>query len=72
MTVKTVRFNDTEEAALKKILKHYGTDFSTCVKILLFEKLEDLQDIKAVMRIKEGRPEDYGSAAEIDALFEKR
>lgn len=70
MTVKTVRFNDKEEEALKKLLDHYNADFSTCVKTLLFEKLEDLEDIKAVMSIKEGRSEDYRSAAEINALFD--
>ncbi len=72
MTVKTIRFNEKEEAALQKVLDHYNSDFSTCVKNLLFEKLEDLEDIKVIMRIKEGRREDYKTAMEVNALFDER
>jgi predicted DNA-binding protein len=71
MSVKTIRFNKKEESMLKKILSHYATDFSTCVKELIAEKLEDLQDIGFLQRLKEGRPGDYLSASQISAFFKR-
>ena len=72
MSVKTVRFNKNEEALLRKILSHYGRDFSACVKELLMEKMEDLQDLGFIKRIKEGKQEDYFTARELNAMFPKR
>lgn len=69
MSVKTVRFNKKEEALLKKMLRHYGSDFSSCIKKMICEKMEDLHDMEAVHRIKEGKREDYWPAAHIDQLF---
>ena len=69
MSVKTVRFNKQEIAQLKKILAHYNNDFSSCVKELIAEKLEDLQDIAAIKKIKEGPKKDYVSADTISAQF---
>lgn len=54
---------------LKMILAYYKTDFSACVKKLLVEKLEDLQDIRVIKGIKEGKKGDYLTAGEIDKLF---
>lgn len=54
---------------LKRMLAYYNTDFSGCVKELIAEKLEDLQDIGVVKRVKEGKKEDYLTASEIDKLF---
>ena len=55
---------------LKKILKHYRTDFSTCVKELFLEKLEDLRGIGLIKRmIYETNPENYRSAKELDSLY---
>lgn len=71
MAVKTIRFNKQEESALGKVLDHYGSDFSTCVKTLLFDKLEDIKDIAAVGRVSEGRKSDYSSADDIDELFDR-
>ena len=70
MAVKTVRFNKAEEVMLKKILVYYGSDFSNCVKELLVEKLEDLQDIGVIKRIKEEKKENYFCARDIDELYE--
>jgi len=70
MAVKTVRFNKAEEVMLKKILVYYGSDFSNCVKELLVEKLEDLQDIGVIKRIKEEKKENYFCASDIDELYE--
>jgi hypothetical protein len=39
MSVKTVRFNK-EEGMLKAMLDYYRTDFSSCIKELIVEKLE--------------------------------
>lgn len=69
MAVRTIRFNKEEESALSKLLEHYGSDFSTCVKTLLFDRLEDLKDIVAVSRIRKGKRTDYERADDIDALF---
>ena len=69
MSVKTIRFNKKEENMLKKILSYYSVDFSTCVKELIVEKLEDLQDIGFIQRLKEGKSKDYFSASQIDALY---
>lgn len=69
MAVRTIRFNKQEESALGRLLEHYGADFSTCVKTLLFDRLEDLKDIAAISRIREGKRPDYSSADEIDGLF---
>ena len=69
MAVRTIRFNKQEESALGKLLDHYGADFSSCVKTLLFDRLEDLKDIAAVSRIHEGKRGDYSGADDIDALF---
>ncbi len=69
MAVKTVRFNKNEERMLKKVLVYYHTDFSSCVKELLAEKLEDLRDIHVIRGIKEGKSDDYLSAKDIDKLY---
>jgi hypothetical protein len=69
MAVKTVRFNKDEERMLKKILAYYQGDFSSCVKELLAEKLEDLRDIRMIQGIKESKSEDYLIARDIDKLF---
>jgi hypothetical protein len=69
MAVRTVRFNKEEESKLKVILAYYNSDFSTCVKELFADKLEDLQDIGVIKKIKEGKKEDYLTAGEIDKLF---
>lgn len=69
MSIKTVRFNKKEEMLLKKVLAYYGSDFSSCIKKMIYEKMEDLQDIKAVGRIREGKREDYLSADQMDRLF---
>lgn len=69
MRVRTVRFNKKEEAVAKKIVAYYHTDFSDCVKRLLAEKFEDLQDIGVIGRIKEGKQGDYLTAGEVDKLF---
>ena len=69
MGVKTVRFNKEEESMLKQVLTYYHTDFSSCVKELFAEKLEDLMDMGAIKRIKEEKQENYFSSNEIDKLF---
>ncbi|HXV27806.1 MAG TPA: DUF6290 family protein [bacterium] len=69
MAVRTVRFNKEEENKLKVLLAYYNTDFSNCVKELFAEKLEDLQDMGVIKKIKEGKKEDYLTAGEIDNLF---
>ena len=69
MSVKTVRFNRSEEGMLKTIIEHYHTDFSSCVKELIAEKLEDLRDIGVIKRLKECNPSDYLGADQITALF---
>lgn len=69
MSVKTIRFNDGEEKLLQKLMDHYGLDFSSCIKMLLREKLEDLVDAGWIKGFKEGKPDDYHSAEEIDKLF---
>ena len=69
MAIKTVRFNKDEEKMVKRILVYYNSDFSGCVKELFAEKMEDLRDIGIVKGIKEGKKEDYLTAAEIDKLF---
>ncbi len=69
MAVRTVRFNKEEESKLKVLLAYYHTDFSSCVKELFVEKLEDLQDMGVIKKIKEGKKEDYLTAGEIDNLL---
>lgn len=69
MSVKTVRFNREEEGMLKAVLDYYRTDFSSCIKALIVEKLEDLRDIGAIKRLKEGSPSDYLAADQITSLF---
>jgi predicted DNA-binding protein len=71
MSVKTVRFNSKEEKMLKSVLHHYGQDFSTCIKELIAEKMEDLLDIGILKRIREGKPSSYLTASQIDAGFRK-
>ena len=71
MSVKTVRFNKQEESMLRALLSYYRKDFSHCIKELIAEKLEDLEDIAAVKRIKEGKQSDYLTAAQIDSLHGK-
>ncbi len=73
MSIKTVRFNKEEARKLKRLLSYYRSDFSTCVKGLIDEKIEDLADLGMIQKMKEGRTrEDYYSAKEIDALFKHR
>lgn len=69
MTVKTIRFNKDESKVLNKVLSYYGKDFSSCVKDLLTEKLEDLTDIEFIGRIKEGIKKDYLSADQITSTY---
>ena len=69
MAVKTVRFNKDEEWMLKKVLSHYHKDFSSCIKELLVEKLEDLRDIGVIKNVKEGKRTDYLTASDIDKLY---
>jgi hypothetical protein len=69
MSVKTVRFNKSEESKLKALLRFYKADFSQCVKELIAEKLEDLQDIGFIARIKEGKRSAYLTGQEISSLF---
>lgn len=71
MTVKTIRFNKDESKVLKKVLTHYGKDFSSCVKDLLTEKLEDLRDIEFVSKIREGTKRDYYSADQITSMYNR-
>ena len=72
MSVKTVRFNKGEESKLKALLRFYKSDFSHCIKELIVEKLEDLQDIGFIARLREGKRAGYMTAHNIDALFKKR
>jgi len=51
MAVRTVRFNKEEESKLKVLLAYYHSDFSSCVKELFVEKLEDLQDMGVIKKI---------------------
>ena len=69
MSVKTVRFNKNEEIMLKTLLRFYKTDFSQCVKDLIVEKLEDLQDIGFIARIKEGKRSDYLTGQQVSRLL---
>ncbi len=71
MSVKTVRFNKEEEVMLKAMLDYYHTDFSSCIKELIVEKLEDLRDIGVIKRLKEGVPSDYLGADQITSLFKR-
>ena len=54
---------------LKKVLVYYHGDFSSCVKELLSEKIEDLMDLKVIKAIKEDKKENYISASDIDKFF---
>lgn len=69
MSIKTIRLNSREEILMNKVLKYYGMDFSSCVKELLVEKIEDLQDIRAIKKIRETKSENYFTAREIDSLY---
>lgn len=69
MAVRTIRFNKQEESILDRVLDHYGADFSTCGKTLLFDKIEDLRDIAAVKRIREPKRSEYLSSDDIDSMF---
>jgi hypothetical protein len=53
------------------LVKYGKIYFSSLVKRLISEKLEDLQDNRAINSIVEGSPEDYLSGEEIDQLFDK-
>ncbi len=46
-----------------------GLHFLNCIKKMILEKMEDLQDIRAIKQIREGSKQDYLSAGEIDPLF---
>jgi hypothetical protein len=72
MSVKTIRFNKTESKVLNKVLSYYGKDFSSCVKDLLTEKLEDLRDVEFVSKIREGTRKDYFSADQIASMENKQ
>jgi predicted DNA-binding protein len=72
MSIKTIRFNREEEGMLKAVLSHYATDFSTCVKELIAEKVEDLRDMNYIKRLREGKPSEYLSADQITHLFTKK
>jgi predicted DNA-binding protein len=72
MSVKTIRFNREEENMLKTVLSHYATDFSTCVKELIAEKVEDLRDMNYIKRLREGKPSEYMNADQITHLFSKK
>ena len=69
MSIKTIRFNAEEERMLQKLLTHYGEDFSSCVKALIREKLEDLVYLGWIKSFKERKTSDYLPAKDIDALF---
>ncbi|MEK6600703.1 MAG: DUF6290 family protein [Candidatus Binatota bacterium] len=71
MTVKTIRFNKNEERVLKSVLSHYGKDFSSCVKDLLTEKLEDLRDLDFIGKIREGAKKDYFTAGQITSIYNR-
>ena len=70
MSVKTVRFNKGEESKLKALLRFYKADFSHCIKELIAEKLEDLQDVGFIARIKEGKRSDYLTGQEVSRMFQ--
>ena len=69
MSVRTVRFNRREESMLKTVLSCYAVDFSTCVKGLIMEKMEDLYDIGCIKRLKEKMRSDYLSAKDISDSY---
>ena len=70
MSIRTIRFNKQEETIVKKLLSFYEIDFSTCVKEMLWDKLEGLCDVGCIKRTKESRSkEEYYSAHEIDKLY---
>lgn len=71
MSVKTIRFNKQEESMLKMVLSHYSTDFSTCVKELISEKIEDLKDMNFIKCLKEGETSEYLSSDQISSIFKK-
>ena len=72
MRIRTVRFNKQEENMLKNILSYYSKDFSSCIKELITEKLEDLRDMRFITKIKEGKPSTYLSADQINSLFKTK
>jgi len=72
MSVRTIRFNNEEENVVEKVLSHYSLDFSSCVKDMFAEKLEDLKDIELINKIKEGKKKEYFSAEQIDSMFDKK
>ena len=69
MSVRTVRFNRREENMLKTVLSYYSVDFSTCVKELIIEKMEDLYDVGCIKRLKEEKRSDYLSAKDISDSY---
>ncbi len=71
MTAKTIRFNEKETKALREILNYYKMDFSSTIKRLVLEKIEDLRDIKEIKKISESKPDEYVTAKHIDSLFDK-
>ena len=70
MSIRTIRFNESEEKAVSKLAKFYQTDFSGMIKQMVIEKLEDLDDIHSILKIKEDLRKDYVSASDIDKLFD--
>jgi hypothetical protein len=72
MSVKTVRFNKREEILLKKVLLYYDKDFSSCVKDLFKEKIEDLRDIAYIDKLREGKITSYVKADDIDKIYRSR
>ena len=69
MSIRTIRFNESEEKAISKLAKFYETDFSGMIKQMVLEKLEDLDDLRSIRKIKETSAEHYLSAKAIDGLF---
>jgi hypothetical protein len=69
MTVKTIRLNNEENKLTQKLLSYYHQDFSSFVKGLIYEKLEDMQDFAEIKTIKETKPSGYKSASALDKLY---
>ena len=72
MSIRTIRFNKDEERMLKKILLHYKTDFSSCVKGMIEEKLETLADLNSIKGIRESQSGDYLTSKEIDSPYKEK
>ena len=71
MSIRTIRFNETEEKAVSKLAKFYRADFSSMIKQMVTEKLEDLDDMRSILKIQEGSKKSYVSSSEIDKLFDR-